>query len=128
MSLSTRSISMLPPVYANEKDMEQMCFALIENAIHAADGKKQRKLVVSGRKADDKVMLRFEDTCGGILPEQVDRIFEPFFTTKPPGEGTGLGLCIVDRVVRQAGGTIRVENRPGEGVTFHVTLPVQRSA
>jgi len=119
---------MLPPVYANEKDMEQMCFALIENAIHAADGKKQRKLVVSGRKADDKVMLRFEDTCGGILPEQVDRIFEPFFTTKPPGEGTGLGLCIVDRVVRQAGGTIRVENRPGEGVTFHVTLPVQRSA
>ena len=49
MSLSTRGISMLPPVYANEKDMEQMCFALIENAIHAADGKKQRKLVISGR-------------------------------------------------------------------------------
>jgi len=128
ISLSMRGMSTLPPVYANEKDMEQMCFALIENAIHAADGRNQCKLVISGCRTDGGVTLRFEDTCDGIAPEQVDKIFEPFFTTKAPGEGTGLGLCIVNRVVTQAGGTIRVENRPGEGATFCVTLPLPPKA
>jgi PAS domain S-box-containing protein len=125
VSLSMRGLSVLPAVHANAKDMEQMCFALMENAIQAADGAKPRKLVISGRRADDRVMLQFEDTCGGIAPEHLDRIFEPFFTTKPPGEGTGLGLCIVRRVVTQANGSIHVENHPGEGATFCVTLPVQ---
>jgi PAS domain S-box-containing protein len=128
MSLAVRGISALPPVHANEKDLEQMCFSLIENAIHAADGKKQRKLVISGREADGRITLRFEDTCGGIAPEYVDRIFQPFFTTKPQGEGTGLGLCIVHRVVTQACGDIRVENHPGEGTTFCITLPLQPQA
>jgi len=105
-----------------------MCFALIENAISAADGKKQRMLVISGRKTDGGVTLQFQDTCGGIAPEHVGRIFQPFFTTKPPGEGTGLGLCIVDRVVTHAGGNIRVENRPGEGAAFCVTLPLHPPA
>ena len=128
VSLSLRGMSTLPVIHVNEKDMEQMCFALVENAVHAADGKKQRKLVISGRKVGGGITLQFEDTCGGIAPEHVNRIFEPFFTTKPPGEGTGLGLCIVDRVVTQAGGSIRVENRPGEGVTFCVALPLQPQA
>ncbi len=128
ISLSTRGVSTLPPVHANEKDIEQMCFALIENAIQAADGKKPRELVISGRKAHGGIMLLFEDTCGGIAPEHLNRLFEPFFTTKPPGEGTGLGLCIVDRIVTQAGGTVRVENHPGEGATFCVTLPLQPQA
>jgi two-component system NtrC family sensor kinase len=125
MSLTTRGIIALPPIHANEKDMEQMCFALVENAIHAADGKKQCKLVISGGRTDREITLRFEDNCGGIAPEHVDRIFQPFFTTKPQSEGTGLGLCIVDRAVTQAGGTVRVENRPGEGVTFCITLPIR---
>lgn len=128
MSLTIRGISALPTIHAYEKDMDQMCFALIENAIHAADGKKRRKLVISGRKADSEITLRFEDTCGGISPEHVDKIFQPFFTTKPQSESTGLGLCIVERIVAQANGTIRVENHPGEGVAFCVTLPVQRQA
>jgi two-component system C4-dicarboxylate transport sensor histidine kinase DctB len=126
VSLSIRNLSALPSVCADEKDIEQMCFALISNAIQAADGKRQRKLVISGHKHDGGVALRFEDTCGGIAPEHVDKIFQPFFTTKPYGEGTGLGLCVVDRVVTQAGGSIRVENRPGEGAAFCVTLPMQR--
>jgi two-component system C4-dicarboxylate transport sensor histidine kinase DctB len=128
VSLSVRGMSSLPSVCVNEKDMEQMCFALIENAIHAADGEKQRTLAISGQITEGGVMLRFEDTCGGIALDHVDRIFEPFFTTKLPGEGTGLGLCIVDRIVKQAGGTIRVENHPGEGATFCITLPLRAKA
>jgi signal transduction histidine kinase len=69
--------------------------------------------------------LEFADDCGGIAPEHLEHIFEPFFTTKPPGAGTGLGLCIVQRVVSQAGGTLRVDNRWGQGVTFCVTLPAE---
>ena len=60
---------------------------------------------------------------GGIAAENVDRIFTPFFTTKPPAEGTGLGLCIVHRVVSDAHGQLRVESDFGRGTTFFVTLP-----
>jgi len=127
VSLCTQGLGELPPVRANEKDMEQMCFALIQNAIQAADGSKQHTLAISGRQHDGGITLRFEDTCGGISPEHVDKIFQPFFTTKPYGEGTGLGLCITKRLVTQAGGTIRVENQPGKGVAFCVTLPLRRS-
>lgn len=127
VSLSMHGLQTLPAILANEKDMEQMCFALIENAIQAADGSKPRRLVVRGRRTAGEITLSFQDTCGGIAPEHVDRIFEPFFTTKLSGQGTGLGLCIVDRVVTQACGKIQLENKPGEGTTFHITLPLPQA-
>jgi len=114
----------LPAIYANEKELEQLFFALIQNAIQAAGDKSDRELVVSGVEKDGFVELRFTDNCGGIEPEDVDRIFEPFFTTKGPGEGTGLGLCIVQRVAERSGGRAQVENRLGEGATFVVTLGI----
>lgn len=126
LSLCMRGLKNLPPLHINEKDVEQMCFALIENAIHAADGREERRLVIHGRTANRQIALRFEDDCGGIAAEHVDKIFHPFFTTKPPGLGTGLGLCIVRRVVAQAHGDIRVDNRPGQGVTFCITLPTHK--
>jgi len=124
VSMSMRGLHALPPVRASEKDLEQMCFALIENAIQAADGSKPRRLVIRGRRTTGEIILSFEDNCGGIAPEHADRIFEPFFTTKASGQGAGLGLCVVDRVVTQAHGKTRLENKPGEGTTFHVTLPL----
>mgnify|MGYP002750134366 CR=1 FL=1 len=64
------------------------------------------------------------DDCGGISPKNVDRIFEPFFTTRPPGEGTGLGLCIVQHIVEEIGGKVCVESKLDKGSTFIVSLPV----
>ncbi|MDQ3697059.1 MAG: ATP-binding protein, partial [Gemmatimonadota bacterium] len=64
------------------------------------------------------------DSGPGIPPELLDRIFNPFYTTKQVGEGTGLGLSISDGIVREHGGHIRVESRPGSGVTFLVELPL----
>ncbi len=117
----------LPPVYLNEKGLEQLFFALVQNAVQAAGGKEGRKLVIDGAVKRGLIELRFSDNCGGIQPENLDKIFEPFFTTKPAGEGTGLGLCIVQRVAERSGGAVRVENKPGEGATFIVTLGIDRN-
>jgi C4-dicarboxylate-specific signal transduction histidine kinase len=125
VTLETEGLDTLPPIDAREKDLEQLFFALSQNAIHAADGIRPAHLCVLGRRDGDRIELQFRDDCGGIAPEHLDHIFEPFFTTKAAGEGTGLGLCIVHRIVSQAGGAIRVENHAGEGATFFITLPVQ---
>ncbi len=124
ITLHVEDMKNLPYVYCNENEIEQMFFALINNAIQAADGREYRLLVISGIFKDKHIELKFADNCGGIAPENLNKIFEPFFTTKPVGKGTGLGLCIVQDIVYRAGGKIRVESEYGEGATFIVTLPV----
>ena len=69
------------------------------------------------------VVLSFADTGDGMSPEVMSHVFEPFFTTKPAGKGTGLGLSTSYGIVRQNGGDILVESRPGEGTTFTIHLP-----
>jgi PAS domain S-box-containing protein len=124
VTLHLKGLDRLPPVYLSEKDIEQVFFALVENAIQAADGRKDRQVIIDSAVKCEYVELRFSDNCRGIAPEKLGRIFEPFFTTKPIGESTGLGLCIVEHVVSRAGGKIRVESKAGKGTTFFVTLPI----
>ena len=125
VTLQVKGMGRLPPIYSNEKELEQLFFALVDNAIQSADGEKNHRLIISGHLRDDHyVELRFSDNCGGVAPENIDRIFEPFFTTRPQGKGTGLGLCIVQRIASRAGGKVRVESKIGEGSTFLVTLPI----
>jgi two-component system sensor histidine kinase/response regulator len=124
--LRLRNMGNLPCPWMNETDLEQLFFALIENAIQAADGKKTRQLVISGAAKDKHIELRLSDDCGGITPENIDKIFEPFFTTKPRGQGTGLGLCIVQDVVSRIGGHVRVESEFGKGTTFIISLPFEQ--
>jgi len=124
--LRIRNMGELPCPWMNETDLEQLFFALIENSIQAADGKKTRQLLISGVLKDKYIELRLSDDCGGIAPENLDKIFEPFFTTKPRGQGTGLGLCIVQDVVSRTGGHVRVESEFGKGATFIISLPVDQ--
>jgi len=128
MSLHLEGMDKLPTIYSNEKDLEQLFFSLAENAIQAADGKKNHQLTISGAVIDKHIELRFADDCCGIAPENLDKIFELFFTTNPPGEGTGLGLCIVERIVSGAGGKIRVESEAGKGATFFINLPIRKGS
>jgi signal transduction histidine kinase len=126
MTLRFEDMDELPPAYSSEKDLEQLFFALIENAVQAADGKKSRQLIISGAVKNEHIELRFSDNCGGIAPENLDRIFEPFFTTRSASEGTGLGLCVVKQIVSRTGGKVRVESKAGKGTTFFVTLPINK--
>jgi len=126
ITLHLKGIDKLPLLYSNEKDMEQLFFTLVDNAIQASDRTKERLVIISGAVKNEYIELHFSDNCGGIAPENLDRIFEPFFTTKSAGEGTGLGLCIVQRIVSRAGGKVRVESKFGKGSTFFVTLPINR--
>jgi signal transduction histidine kinase len=103
-----------------------MFFSLVDNAIQAANGKKRCRFVISGDVKDEHIELRFSDTCSGIAPENLDKIFEPFFTTGAKGTRTGLGLCIVERIVSEAEGKIHVESKAGKGTTFFVILPVKK--
>jgi len=127
LSVRLKDLEKLPPIYAHEKDMEQLFFALVENAIQAADGRKSRRLTISGARKEQHIELRFADTCGGIAPANLRKVFEPFFTTKLASEGTGLGLCVVQRIIARAGGKVWVESEPGKGATFFITLPIHRA-
>jgi C4-dicarboxylate-specific signal transduction histidine kinase len=124
VTLHLKGLDRLPPVYLSEKDIEQVFFALVENAIQAADGRKDRHVIIDGAVKGEYVELRFSDNCRGIAPENLGKIFEPFFTTKSADKGTGLGLYIVDYLISRAGGKIRVESKAGKGATFFVTLPI----
>lgn len=127
ITLSTEDLETLPCIMAIERDMQQLFFCLIENAIQAADQKKENRMTIRGTLKNNEIELGFHDNCGGIAPENLERIFEPFFTTKPLDQGTGLGLCIVQDILSRAGGKIRVESKFGEGSTFFVTLPFNNS-
>ena len=123
VQFQTENLGTLPALRMRENELDQLFFALVQNAVQAADGRKDRYLLITGDLQGDSVILQFQDNCGGIEPEHLPRVFEPFFTTKPPGQGTGLGLCIARRIVCQRRGQISVENHPGKGTTFRVTLP-----
>jgi signal transduction histidine kinase len=79
-------------------------------------------LTLQTGETEDGVWMNVADTGGGIPQEQINRIFEPFYTTKKTG--TGLGLMIVQRIVRAHGGRIELESHVGRGTTFRIRLPL----
>ena len=81
--------------------------------------------ITSAVAADDAnyIQLSVADTGSGMPPEVIARAFDPFFTTKPTGKGTGLGLSQVYGVVRQAGGEVAIESKPGKGTKVTIRLP-----
>ena len=125
VALDVDQLDELPPIHTHRKDIEQVFFILAQNAIQAADGRRDHFFRILGARRDDHVELQFTDDCGGIAPKVLEHLFEPFFTTKPSDEGTGLGLCVVQRIVSQVGGHLKVDSRWGEGTTFFLTLPIE---
>ena len=110
----------LPKIWASAGELNQVWINLIDNAADALRG--QGRLVVRAFRAGDSVTVQIVDDGPGIPPDIQNRIFDPFFTTKEVGEGTGLGLDIVRRVVASHGGVVSVNAEPGQ-TRFTVQLP-----
>ena len=100
--------------------IKQAFLNLIKNAVAAMPG--GGVLRVESRRTGDDVRVKISDTGNGIPEEIMDKIFEPYFTTKP--FGTGLGLTIVFKIVKEHFGDISVESRMGEGTTVALAFPV----
>ncbi len=123
MELVINNLDNLPQLKIDNADIEQILFIIIQNAIQAADGNEPHKLVISGKHNQKEIELTFEDDCGGMSPETQLKAFTSFFTTKPIGQGTGLGLTILERIVFKYAGEVWFDSVQGKGTTFHVTLP-----
>lgn len=113
----------LPKIWAHGSELNQVWTNLIENAIDAMDGTGE--LQIRTCRDSRNVVVDIEDSGPGIPPEVRGRIFDPFFTTKPVGQGTGLGLDTVHRIVRKHGGEVRVDSKPGK-TQFQVRLPIRQ--
>jgi signal transduction histidine kinase len=112
----------LPKVMAYGSELNQVWTNLIDNA---ADAMKDRgKLHIRAGRDGDYILVEIADNGPGIPPEVQSRIFEPFFTTKGVGEGTGLGLDIVYRILKKMRGLITVKSVPGD-TRFEVRVPIQ---
>ena len=113
------------------QEITRVLLNLIGNGFYAAAKRKaetgdgyEPMLTAATRSLGDSVEICIRDNGTGIPPDVKEKIFNPFFTTKPAGEGTGLGLSLShDIVVKQHGGSIEVETRPGEFTEFRVILP-----
>ncbi len=111
----------LPRVRGFAGELNQIWGNLIDNALDAVPA--SGRVEVSARRESRRVVVRIADNGSGIPAEIRDRIFDPFFTTKSAGQGTGLGLDIVRRLVQHNEGEISVESQPGR-TEFRVTLPI----
>jgi signal transduction histidine kinase len=117
-----RNYEELPLVSCYPDELNQVWTNLIQNALHAM--KYQGTLTIEAENQTERVQICITDSGTGI-PEHIRaRIFEPFFTTKPPGEGSGLGLDIVKKIIDKHSGEVAVESEPGR-TTFKIILPVQ---
>ena len=111
----------LPHIKAYGSELNQVWTNLIVNAVEAMG--ERGKLKVRTKREPTDILVEIRDNGSGIPEDARSRIFEPFFTTKPVGEGTGLGLDTVARIVRKHHGNIRFESKPGD-TCFQVRLPI----
>ncbi len=116
----------LPPIMADSNRLEQVFINLVTNARNAMEDKMSgptKLLKIRSFINNGDVTVTVSDTGIGIPEDIIDRIFEPFFTTKEAGKGTGLGLSISYGIIKDYGGTIRVETEVGTGTTFELRFP-----
>lgn len=114
----------LPHIQGDDRFLRQMLINLIQNSLAAMPS--GGTITIATSQTDDVITLAVSDTGAGIPADVIDRIFEPYFTTK--ADGTGLGLAMVYKVVKEHGGDIYVQSEVGKGTCFRITLPAVRKA
>src|SRR5437660_661995 len=109
----------MPLLQLDRDQMKQAFYNVIKNSLEAMQ--RHGTLRIHTDLDDTHVFIRFVDTGSGMSAGNLSRVFEPYFTTKP--SGTGLGLLIVRRVVREHGGELSIESSQGKGLTLTIRLP-----
>ncbi len=120
----------VPPVPGDPGGLHQAFLNFLTNALDAVEGRKDRGAITVRTEFEPltrQVVVHVIDNGVGMEPGQAERIFEVFYTTKGQ-KGTGLGLAVAHKVVREHNGHIAVRSSPGEGTTFSISLPVQPGA
>ncbi|MBD3258503.1 two-component sensor histidine kinase, partial [candidate division GN15 bacterium] len=121
----------LPLIKGNAGQLQQVFTNLLINAMHASAPNSTLSVTSKFSPAlgefGGAVELRFSDQGQGIPEENLNKIFEPFFTTKDVGKGTGLGLSVSYGIVKEHGGEITVKSVVGQGTSFTIVLPVQKT-
>jgi CheY-like chemotaxis protein len=129
----------LPAVRVSAGEIQQIMMNLITNASEAIGDRNgviritarrvtrdRTAAIAKGPAQSDYVQLEVSDNGCGIPEETQPKVFDPFFSTK--GAGHGLGLAVVDGIVRRAGGVIHISSEPGQGTTFQILLPCAETA
>lgn len=117
--VEAETLEELPPVMADRNQLKQVFFNLTKNAMEAMQ--PGGKLKIKSRADDDSVFLLFGDSGAGIKQEDLARMFQPYHTTKPGGHG--LGLMIVQRIMREHGGQVGLESKEGVGTIVTLQFP-----
>ncbi len=115
----------LPSVMSDPNQLQQVFLNLLNNAIHAIDGRQSGEVRIRAGRENSHLKISVTDNGCGIKPEDMEKIFLPFFTTKPVGQGTGLGLSTAYGIVKGLGGEIDVTSELNAGTVFTVTLPIE---
>lgn len=115
----------IPEIYCHPDELNQIWTNLIHNALQAMD--YAGSIDISVYEQDGYIMHHFTDSGKGIPDDIKEKIFDPFFTTKPAGEGSGLGLDIVKKIIKKHEGVIDVDSEPGR-TTFSIGIPVRLEA
>ncbi len=118
-AVRTRIAADLPPVFGVRDQLVQIFLNLILNALDATAG--DGTVTVEAKSAAGDLTIEVHDTGVGIAAAEQERVFQPYFTTKH--HGTGLGLFVTRKLVKEHGGDITFQSRPGEGTTFQIHLP-----
>lgn len=115
-------------VRAGPVRLQQVLVNIISNAADAVEGLDERRIRLSARREDDRVVIEVRDPGPGVSAAIADRIFDPFFTTKGVGKGLGLGLSISYNIIKDFGGSLSVTNHAGGGAVFRIVLDVASHA
>jgi len=140
IEVRTRLTEGIPPIFADRGQLEQVLLNLCLNSRYAMPGGGEflvstNAVVWEGERVEDQavmpagryVLLAVADNGSGMDDATRKRAFEPYFTTKAPGKGTGLGLSMVYGIVKQNGGFVFLDSRPGEGTTFRIYFPASEA-
>ncbi len=113
-----------PMILGNIGTLQQVLMNLFSNAKDAMESSNEKIITVETREENGHVVIEVADTGCGIDPAHIDRVFSRAYTTKPVGKGSGMGLDLVRKIVREMDGSIVVESEVPKGTTFRMTFPV----